>query len=142
MRARTVLTALLPLLATAMTAEAAERHFSFAYDQPHTTAYGYTADVFAAKLKELSKGEMIIDQFPGAQLGQEPQALQKVRTGDIDFIISASANAATLSPEAGVLSIHFIFHGEDHLKQAISDPHVVAALRKKINHTVQGPHVP
>ena len=31
---------------------------------------------------------MIIDQFPGAQLGQEPQMLQKIRTGDIDFIIS------------------------------------------------------
>ena len=24
-------------------AGAAERHFSFAYDQPHTTAYGYAA---------------------------------------------------------------------------------------------------
>ena len=57
---------------------AAERHFSFGYDQPHTTAYGFAADTFAAKLKELSKGQMIIDQFPGAQLGQEPQMLQKI----------------------------------------------------------------
>ena len=31
---------------------------------------------------------MIIDQFPGAQLGQEPQMLQKIRTGDIDFMFS------------------------------------------------------
>jgi TRAP-type transport system periplasmic protein len=84
---------------------------------------------------------MIIDQFPGAQLGQEPQMLQKVRTGDIDFIISASANAATLSPEAGVLSIHFIFNGEDHLKKAISDPKVVASFRKMIKDTVQGAQV-
>ena len=109
-------------------ARAAERHFSFGYDQPHTTAYGFAADTFAAKLKELSKGQMIIDQFPGAQLGQEPQMLQKIRTGDIDFIISATANAATVSPEAGVLSIHFIFKGEDHLKKAISDPKVVAVV--------------
>src|SRR5436305_12737153 len=99
MRARTALMACLPFLTAAMAAApagAAERHFSFAYDQPHTTAYGYTADVFAAKLKELSKGEIIVDQFRGAQLGQEPQMLQKVRTGDIDFIISATYNAATL----------------------------------------------
>ena len=34
----------------------AERHFSFGYDQPHTTAYGFAADTFAAKLKELSGG--------------------------------------------------------------------------------------
>ncbi len=47
---------------------------------------------------------MVIDQFPGAQLGQEPQMLQKIRTGDIDFMISSTANAATVSPESGVLS--------------------------------------
>ncbi len=57
------------------------QHFTFGYDQPHTTAYGFAGDTFAAKLNELSKGTMIIDQFPGAQLGQEPQMLQKVRTG-------------------------------------------------------------
>jgi TRAP-type transport system periplasmic protein len=53
------------------------RHFSFGYDQPHTTGYGIAADLFNAKLVELSKGAMTIDQFPGAQLGQEPQMLQK-----------------------------------------------------------------
>jgi TRAP-type C4-dicarboxylate transport system substrate-binding protein len=102
MGAAKIVFALVPCLAVATAAQAAERHFSFAYDQPHTTAYGYTADVFGAKLKELSNGAMIIDQFPGAQLGQEPQVLQKLRTGDVDFAISATANAATLSPEAGV----------------------------------------
>ena len=102
MRARSVLLALVPFFVAGFSAEAAERHFSFAYDQPHTTAYGYAADVFGAKLKELSKGEMIIDQFPGAQLGQEPQVLQKLRTGDVDFAITSTANAATVSPEAGV----------------------------------------
>src|SRR5438874_10063996 len=138
MRATHLQLALLPLLAAAMlaTAEAAERHFTFGYDQPHTTAYGYAADVFAAKLKELSKGEMIIDQFPGAQLGQEPQMLQKVRTGDIDFIISSTANAATVSPEAGVFSIHFIFRSEEHLAKAIADPKLVAAVRKMVKDTV------
>ena len=29
---------------------------------------------------------MSINQFPGAQLGQEPQMLQKLRAGDIDFV--------------------------------------------------------
>jgi tripartite ATP-independent transporter DctP family solute receptor len=141
MRARTVLAALLPFLIATATAEAAERHFSFAYDQPHTTAYGYAADVFGAKLQEVSKGAMIIDQFPGAQLGQEPQVLQKLRTGDVDFAITSTANAATVSPQAGVFSIHFIFKSEDHLKKAISDPKVVTSFRKMIKDTVQGSRV-
>src|SRR6266849_388737 len=63
----------------------AQRKFTFGYDQPHSTAYGIAGDIFDAKLKELSGGKMSIDQFPGAQLGQEPVVLQKLRSGDIDF---------------------------------------------------------
>jgi len=141
MRARSVLMALVPLLAAAVAAQAADtRHFSFAYDQPHTTAYGIAGDTFAAKLAELSKGTMAIDQFPGAQLGQEPQVLQKLRTGDVDFAITSTANSATLQPEAGVFSIHFVFRSEDHLKHALADPGVAAAFKEMINAKVQGAH--
>ena len=129
------------LALTTQSAGAAERHFTFGYDQPHTTAYGFAADTFANKLKELSNGALIIDQFPGGQLGQEPQMLQKIRTGDIDFILSATANAATVAPEAGVFSIYFIFRDEDHLKKAISDPQVVGSFRKMIKDTVHGAQV-
>src|SRR3982750_1896505 len=91
----------------------AQRKFTFGYDQPKTTAYGIAGDIFDAKLKELSGGKMSIDQFPGAQLGQEPVMLQKLRTGDIDFIITSTANASTLAPQAGVFSLHFIFRDQD-----------------------------
>jgi tripartite ATP-independent transporter DctP family solute receptor len=116
------------------------KHYSLGYDQPHTTGYGIGADLFAAKLSELSHGTMIIDQFPGGQLGQEPQMLQKIRTGDIDFIFSASANAATISPESGVLSIHYLFRSEDHLVRAVGDPRLVAALREMFTDTVKDAH--
>ena len=71
------------------------KHYRFAYDQPKTTGYGILGDIFSDKLKELSKGTMLIDQYPGAQLGQEPQVLQLVRAGDVEFCISSSANAGT-----------------------------------------------
>jgi tripartite ATP-independent transporter DctP family solute receptor len=116
------------------------KHYSFGYDQPHTTGYGIGADLFANKLAELSKGSMIIDQFPGAQLGQEPQMLQKIRTGDIDFMFSASANAATISPQSGVLSIHFLFHSEAHLVKAVATPALVDAIRAMFADTVKDAH--
>ncbi len=116
------------------------KHYSFGYDQPHTTAYGLGADLFGNKLAELSKGSMIIDQFPGAQLGQEPQMLQKIRTGDIDFMFSASANAATISPQSGVLSIHFLFRSEDHLVKAVATPALVDAIRAMFADTVKDAH--
>ncbi len=120
---------------------AAQRKLSFGYDQPHTTAYGIAADIFDAKLQELSGGKLGINQFPGAQLGQEPVMLQKLRAGDIDFIITSTANASTVAPQAGVLSLHFIFRDEEHLKKVISDPQVVAAFREMVADSVKGAHV-
>jgi tripartite ATP-independent transporter DctP family solute receptor len=84
---------------------------------------------------------MVIDQFPGAQLGQEPQMLQKIRTGDIDFMISSTANAATVAPESGVLSIHYIFRSEEQLEHAIADPRLIAAVTEMFEAAVKDGHV-
>jgi tripartite ATP-independent transporter DctP family solute receptor len=133
--------ALLAGLAFTGNALAQAKHYKLAYDQPTGTGYGVGGQIFADKIKELSKGTMLIDQYPGAQLGQEPQVLQLVKAGDIDFCFSSSANAATLSPQAGVMSLHFLFRDEDHLKKAVADLAVVKAVRTMIDETVQGAHV-
>ncbi len=128
------------LSAASATAQEA-KHYRFAYDQPKTTGYGILGDIFAEKLKSLSKGTMLIDQYPGAQLGQEPQVLQLVKAGDVEFCISSSANAATLSPQAGVMSMHFLFRSEAHLIKAMADPGVSKAVKTMIAETVQGARV-
>jgi tripartite ATP-independent transporter DctP family solute receptor len=120
---------------------AAQRTFSFGYDQPRSTAYGIAADIFDAKLKELSGSKLAINQFPGAQLGQEPVMLQKLRSGDIDFIITSTANASTVAPQAGVFSLHYIFRDEEHLKKVIGSPQVVGAFREMVSDSVKGAHV-
>src|SRR5580704_7175157 len=122
-------------------ANAQEKHYRFAYDQPNTTGYGVAGDIFANKMKELSKGQFLVDQYPGAQLGQEPQVLQLLKSGDIDFAITSSANTATVSPQAGVMSLHFLFRSEDHLTKALADPRVSEAVKAMIEETVQGAHV-
>src|SRR5277367_2550583 len=144
MYCRSVIVGVLSIVAASFTGAASAdevRHFSFAYDQPKTTAYGIAGDTFAAKLAELSHGSMVIDQFPGAQLGQEPQVLQKLRTGDVDFSMTSTANAATLQPESGVFSIHFVFRSDDHLLKALADPGVVKAFKDMINSKVQGTRI-
>ena len=117
------------------------KRYRFAYDQPRNTGYSVAGDLFADKLKELSKGSMIIDQYPGAQLGQEPQLLQLVKAGDIDFAIISSANTATISPQAGVMSLHFLFRDEAHVIKGLADPKVFEALKTMIDETTQGLHV-
>src|SRR6476659_6240756 len=128
------------MLATGVGAQEAKR-YRFAYDQPRNTGYSVAGDLFADKLKELSKGTMLIDQYPGAQLGQEPQLLQLVKAGDIDFAIISSANTATISPQAGVMSLHFLFRSPDHLIKALADKQVIDAITAMIDETAQGLHV-
>jgi len=139
--ARAALAAAAVALAIATPANAQTKKYTFGYDQPHGTAYGIAGDMFNAKLMELSKGTMGIDQFPGAQLGQEPVMLEKVRTGDIDFIITSTANAASVAPQAGVFSEHFIFRDKEHLAHVLADPAVTKEFQAMITDSVKGAHV-
>ena len=126
--------------AFAPSAQAQVKHYRFAHDQQIPSGYSVAYDLFSAKLKELSKGTMLVDQYPGAQLGQEPQILQLVKSGDIDFAIVSSANTATISPQAGVMSLHYLFRSEDHIVKALADEKVFAAIRDMIDQTTQGIH--
>ena len=118
----------------------AQTHYRFAHDQQLNSGYSVAYDIFSAKLKQLSGGKMLVDQYPGAQLGQEPQLLQLVKAGDLDFAIVSSANSATITPQAGVMSLHFLFRGPDHMVKSLGDPKVFEAIRDMIDGTTQGIH--
>ncbi len=128
--AATIATCGAPLAAPAIAA--GNRVFTFAHDEPHDTGYGFFADTFNAKLKQVSGGRFSIHEFPGAQLGQEPELAQKVRSGDIDFVINSTANTSTVVPQAGVFSLHFIFRDEAHLAKSMLDPGVNDLFREMI----------
>ena len=67
-----VVSGLVASLVFAASANAQEtKHYRFAHDQQLNSGYSVAYDMFSAKLKELSGGKMLVDQFPGAQLGQE-----------------------------------------------------------------------
>ncbi|MDQ2780617.1 MAG: TRAP transporter substrate-binding protein DctP, partial [Pseudomonadota bacterium] len=128
-------------LVSAGSAIAQAKPYSFAYDQPKTSAYGYGADVFGKRLSELSKGSLSINQYAGAQLGSEAQTLQKVQTGDIDFVLVSTANASTIQPESGVFSLHYIFRSPEHTVKVLTDARVIAAMREMYAAKVKGAHM-
>jgi TRAP-type transport system periplasmic protein len=129
------------LVMASSAAFAQKREFSFAYDQPKNSGYGVGAEMFSKKLTELSKGTLSINQYPGAQLGTEAQTMQKVQTGDIDFVMLSTANASTAQPESGVFSIHFIFRDENHAIRVLGDPTVIAAMRELYAAKITGAHM-
>jgi tripartite ATP-independent transporter DctP family solute receptor len=129
------------LVVASSAASAQNRQFSFAYDQPKSSGYGAGAEMFNNKLMELSKGTLSINQYPGAQLGTEAQTLQKVQTGDIDFVMLSTANASTAQPESGVFSIHFIFRDEAHAIKVLGDAKVIAAMKALYAAKMTGAHM-
>ena len=141
MTRRAALSSVLVFALGSTSALAQNKKFSFAYDQPKTTAYGIAGDTFQTKLTELSGGKLGVDQFPGGQLGNEPQMLQKLRAGDIDFLITSTANASTVAPQSGVFSLHYAFRDEEHLAKVLADPAIVTAFRTMISESVQGARV-
>ena len=128
-------------IAVSTQAHAQKREFSFAYDQPKTSGYGAAAEMFNKKLTELSKGTLSINQYPGAQLGTEAQTMQKVQTGDLDFVLLSTANASTAQPKSGVFTIHFIFRYEAHAIKVLGDPTVIAAMKELYAARIKGAHM-
>ena len=127
--------------ALSLAAAAQSRQLTFAYDQPKGSGYDAGADIFDKKLKELSNGALSINKYPGAQLGTEAQTMQKVQTGDIDFVFLSTANASTAQPESGVFSIHFIFRDENHAIKVLGDPKVIAAMHDLYAAKITGAHM-
>lgn len=114
------------------------RSFTFGYDQPRDTAYGFFADTFSKKLGELSKGALSVRQFPSAALGQEPEMAQKIRAGDIDFALNSTANTSTVVPQAGIFSLHYIFRDEAHLTASMNDRAINDTFKKMIAENTTG----
>jgi len=114
------------------------RNFSFGYDQPHDTVYGFTGDLFGGKLHDLSNGTMTIQQYPGAQLGQEPEMAQKVRSGDMDFCINATANSAAISPQSGIFSLEYLYPSVGICVKSVLDPGINDTFKKMVAETVVG----
>ena len=133
--------ALIAGLVASSAAPAQNRQFTFAFDQPRASAYGFGADLFGKRLAELSKGTLTTNQYPGAQLGTEAQSLQKVQTGDIDLVLVSTANSSTIQPESGVFSLHFIFRSPEHAVKVLTDPAIVAAMREMYAAKVKGAHM-
>ena len=133
--------ALIAGLVASSAAPAQNRQFTFAYDQPRASAYGFGADLFGKRLAELSKGTLTTNQYPGAQLGTEAQSLQKVQTGDIDLVLVSTANSSTIQPESGVFSLHFIFRSPEHAVKVLTDPAIIAAMREMYAAKVKGAHM-
>jgi tripartite ATP-independent transporter DctP family solute receptor len=75
--------------------------------------------VFADKVKEKTKGEVVITVFPAGQLGQEKDYIEGARLGSIEITKVSSAPLGQFSKSLQVVSLPFIWRDLDHQHRVV-----------------------
>ncbi len=74
---------------------------------------------FKANLAAKVKDAVTVNYFPNAMLGKEADAVQQVRLGAVDMMVSGTSIWSTIAPEIGVLDLGYLFTDSDHVGRAL-----------------------
>lgn len=95
-------------------AAAAQTVLRLAENQPDTNPVTVAMYRFADLVKEYTNGEVEVQVFSGAQLGQEPETIEQAQAGIVDFTRVNSVGLANVSPSMGAFTLPYVFAGWDH----------------------------
>ena len=92
----------------------------------HSGAPDGHADIAAVKFKELvesgSDGLMTVEVFPSSQMGSERDLVEGAQLGSIDAGVVLAEILESFVPEMGVVSLPFLFDGQDHVDAVFDGP--------------------
>ena len=91
-------------------------------NQPPTypTVLGLMA--MAEYLEFASDGRIVMEVFPGGQLGDERSTIEQVQLGVIDIVRTSTSPVGEFYPAMGVYSMPFIFRDEAHMWKVVQGP--------------------
>ncbi|MEO8410744.1 MAG: TRAP transporter substrate-binding protein, partial [Propionivibrio sp.] len=85
-----------------------------AENQPESNPVTVAMYKFADLVKEYSNGQVIVQVFPGAQLGQETETIEQTQAGIIDLTRVNSVPLANVSPSMGAFTLPYVFANWNH----------------------------
>lgn len=68
----------------------------------------------AERLEEKSEGQLMVNVYPSAQLGQERECIELLQIGSLAMTKSSAAVMEGFAPNFKVLSLPYIFKGKEH----------------------------
>lgn len=92
--------------------------------KPHP--FNTAADLFAAKVNELSGGKIKIDIFPDRQLGDVKELTEGVRFGTVDMTINSSSAMADQIPAIEALQLPFLIDSYSQFADVVTTPEAQA----------------
>jgi tripartite ATP-independent transporter DctP family solute receptor len=97
---------------------------------PPGSVAGKQADFFAAKVRELTKGEVTVKVCPSSQLGSLQEQAEQVSSGVVAFHHNTMAGIGSLSKDFAVLDTPYMYRDVDHMLKVV-DPN--SPIMKKLN---------
>ncbi|MCX5733947.1 MAG: TRAP transporter substrate-binding protein [candidate division NC10 bacterium] len=117
------------VVALAMPASAATvLKFSSIHEPNHPSAY--TAEFFASRVKQLTKGEVDVQVYHSRQLGDARDNVENVRNGSIAFTSVSISNLSQVMPAMDAWSLPFIFKSDDHYWYCLNDPKAMEFMKQ------------
>ncbi len=83
--------------------------FKLSHVTPPSHGWNQTAEKFNEELQTLTEGRLKVEIFPNSQLGTEPDMLQQLETGAIDFAFITNAYMSTRAQEFNAWFMPFLF---------------------------------
>lgn len=80
------------------------------------------AERVAAEVKEKSGGRIVIQSFPGGQLGSSRDMIEAVANGTQQIVLEGAANFGAWVPAISVVESPYIWRDADHLVKAMAGP--------------------
>lgn len=78
----------------------------------------YYAEQFKAALEEATGGRIVVEIFPGGQLGAVTEMVDMLKNGTLDMMSTDFANLQPYLPDAGVFGVPFTFSSAQHAVDA------------------------
>lgn len=97
------------------TGPAGEEEYSFRYSEVHPEGYPSTiaAERFAELVEERSDGRIMIEVFPGGQLGDPSAVIEQIQGGSIAFTDQSTSTLTGFSEGVAVFDLPYLFEDED-----------------------------
>jgi len=79
-------------------------------------------EFMAEKLEEKSGGKVILEIYPGEQLGSEREMIEQVQMGLLDMTKVSTSPLESFIPSMSVFSVPYLFRDSEHLWKVLEGP--------------------
>nr|WP_307775506.1 sialic acid TRAP transporter substrate-binding protein SiaP [uncultured Cetobacterium sp.] len=90
------------------------------------------AEFLAENLKKESNGQIVLELYPGAQLGDDRSMLEQMSAGVLDMGFAEMGRFNIFFPEAQVYSLPYVIKDFNHMQKATFETEFGKNLQKKI----------